>query len=57
MRQFFAIKRPNDTEINKNYKKKMKTNMKHSNKRQPLNYRLLTWDWHIPEYGGVKHTC
>ena len=30
--------------------------MLHINKRQPLNYRLLTWDRHVhTECGGVKH--
>ena len=28
------------------YKNERKTNMEHINKRQPLNYRLLTWDRH-----------
>ena len=38
------------------HKNERKTNMQHINKRQPLNYRLLTWDRHIhTEYGGVKH--
>ena len=29
------------------HKNERETNMQHINKRQPLNYRLLTWGRHI----------
>ena len=33
-----------------------KQNVIYSNKRQPLNFRLMTWDMHTyTQCGGVKH--
>ena len=31
-----------------------KSNMLHSNKPQPLNYRLLAWDGHIQNVAGIN---